>query len=182
MNRLAISLLTACFAATLFSNFSQAATIYQCEQPDGTIEFSNQGCSKSNKLERKKSYKNKKLYNVKKASTSSKLNITHLQNKILKSASAGEIEQHARQITDKVLSTAQKGQLRIACNAIAATYARLSRQLVQQQRQGKPINPYSANIHMLFEEIMLAEATLNTVNDLNREITLAWEKYHSQNI
>ncbi len=164
------------------SNTARAETIYQCEQPDGTIEFSNQGCSKSSKLERKKSYKHKKLYNIKKSRSSSRLNISSLQKRILQTSSADELEKYAREIIDKVHSTAQKGQLRIACNAIASTYAKLTRQQQRQKRQGKAVPLSSANIQMLFEEIMLAEAMINTANELEREISLAWEKYHRNSL
>lgn len=177
MNTLKLIILTVFITATAFSYTLQASTIYQCEQPDGTIEFTNQGCSKSNTLERKKRYKQQKFYTVKKSRSSGKLNITHLQNKILKSTSTDEMEKHARAITDTVIITAKKGQLRIACNAIASTYAKLARQRVQQKRQGKQVDLPSSNIHMLFEEIMLAEAGINTADDLDREISLAWDKY-----
>ena len=167
------------FTAAAANNTLWAATIYQCEQPDGTIEFSNQGCSKSSTLENKKRYRHKKLYNIKKSRSPNRLNISHLQNKILKSTSADEMEKLAKQITDKVFTKAQQGQLRIACNAVAATYAKIARQLERKKRNGESVSQLSASMQMLFEEIMLSEATLNSADDLNKEIALAWEKYHT---
>jgi hypothetical protein len=182
MNKLKLLMLTVFFTTIAFTDALRASTIYQCEQPDGTIEFSNQGCSKSNTFKRKKTYKHKKLYNVKRSRSYGGLNIAHLQNKILKSTSADEMEKHARAITDTVLNTAQKGQIRIACNTIASTYAKLARQFERRKRQGEPVPLPSAKMQMLFEEIMLAEATINTANKLDREITLAWEKYRSNRL
>lgn len=173
MKKLQLLMLIVFLIAIAFSHTPQAATIVQCVQPDGTIEFSNQGCSKSNTRKRKK------VYNAKNKRASSKLNISRLQNRILKSTTADEMETHALQIIDKVSKTAQKGQLRIACNAIASTYAKLARQRQQQHRKGQPVNPPSANMQMLFEEIMLAEAAINTADELDREITRAWEKYRT---
>ena len=172
----------------LFSNIVIASRITQCTQADGTIEFTNQGCSKSSSYNSSTSYRNNSSQSLVKK-TRKKSNrksapfrqtaFVQLQNKLIKAETQIEIEQHAQIITEKVRSHAQKGKLKNAYDMIAATYVKLSKHIKKRQWEGLQINTQTVKIRSLFEEILITQSTISTASDLNLAIENAWIKHQS---
>ncbi len=172
----------------LFINSAIAATITQCTQPDGTIEFTNQGCSKSNSFNSKTSYKHNSNQSLVKK-TRKKRNrksapfrqtaFIQLQKKLIKAETQKEIEQHAQIITEKVRSHAQKGKLKNAYDMIAATYVKLAKHIKKRQWEGLEINDKTIKIRSLFEEILITQSTISTADELNLAIESAWKKHQT---
>ncbi len=169
-------------------NNAHASSITQCVQPDGTIEFTNQGCSKSNRYNSKSTYKHNSTQSlVKKTRKKSNRNsapfrqtsFVQLQKKLLKAETKKESEQHAKIITEKVRSHAQKGKLRNAYDMVAATYVKLSKHIKKRQWEGLEINIQTVKIRSLFEEILITQSTISTAKELNLAIESAWEKHQT---
>lgn len=172
----------------LLCNSVIAATITQCTQPDGTIEFTNQGCSKSNSFNSKTSYRhNSNQSLVKKTRKKSNRKsapfrqtaFLQLQKKLIKAETQKEIEQHAQIITEKVRSHAQKGKLKNAYDMVAATYVKLSKHIKKRQWQGLEINNQTIKIRSLFEDILITQSTISSANELNLAIESAWKKHQT---
>ncbi len=180
---------------TLFSVFSlfffgelNAATITQCVQPDGTIEFTNQGCSKSNSYNSKATFNRyssqslvskTKKNNKRRTASFRKADFISLQNKLLKAETMEEVAQRAQIITDKVRTHAKNGELKLAYNMIAATYVKLSKDIKQKHWEGQKINPTSLKIRTLFEEILITQSTISTADEFNQAIKTAWKNHQS---
>lgn len=169
----------------VISNNSSASTISRCIQPDGTIEFTNKGCSKANSLHSKKSFTRNftqshittfKKNKSKRASFNTS-GFIHLQNKMIKAQTLPEMEKHAQTITDKIRSSAQQGKINTAFNMVAATYAKLSKYLKKRQWEGQSVEEYTLKIRSFFEEILITQSTVSTAEEFNRVIQTAWKKY-----
>lgn len=189
-------LLIPLLALCLFvSDKTLAASIFQCEQPDGTIEFTNQGCAKSNTLYSKRTYNNNftqsnvTRVNPKKAKKKSRRRapftqsgFVHLQSKLLNAQTLVEMEQHAQTITDKIRSSAQQGKINAAFDMAAATYAKLSKYLKQRQWEGHSVAEYAFRIRTLFEEILITQSTISTTSEFNQAIQSAWKNYQANHL
>ena len=169
----------------VISSNASASTISRCIQPDGTIEFTNKGCSKANSLHSKNSFARNftqshistfKKKKSKKASFNTS-GFIHLQNKMIKAQTLSEMEKHAQTITDKIRSSAQQGKINTAFNMVAATYAKLSKYLKKRQWEGQSVAGYTHKIRTLFEEILITQSTISTAEELNRVIQTAWKNY-----
>lgn len=186
MNKKLVSLFFT-FQILLLSNVS-ASSITQCVQPDGTIEFTNQGCSKSNRYNSKSNYRHSSNQSlVKKTKKKRNRNsapfrqtsFVQLQKKLIKAETQKEAEQHAKVITEKVRSHAQKGKLKNAYDMVAATYVRLSKHIKNRQWEGLEINTQTLKIRSLFEDILITQSTISTADELNLAIESAWGKHQA---
>ncbi len=165
-----------------------AATITQCVQPDGTIEFTNQGCSKSSRYNSKATFnryssqslvsKTKKK-NKRRTASFRQADFINLQNKLLKAETMEEIAQRAQIIIDKVRAHAKNGELKLAYNMVAATYVKLSKDIKQKNWEGQKINPINLKVRTLFEEILITQSTISTADEFNQAIKTAWKKHQS---
>ena len=172
----------------LFINNASASNITQCVQPNCTIEFTNQGCSKSNHYNSKSTYthnstqslvkKTKKKSN-RKSAPFRQTSFVQLQKELIKAETQKEAEQHAKVITEKVRSHAHKDKLKNAYDMVAATYVRLSKHIKKRQWEGLEINAQTLKIRSLFEEILITQSTISTANELNLAIESAWEKHQT---
>ncbi len=172
-----------------FCDKLSAATITQCTQPDGTIEFTNQGCSKSNSYNSKTSFNRYSTHslvsktrkkNKKRSAPFRQADFIHLQNKLLKAETIAESEQHAQLITNKIRKHAQSGKLKSAYDMIAATYVTLSRDMKKKRWEGQKINTQTLKMQRLFEEILITQSTISTSNELHQAIESAWKKHQSR--
>ena len=183
-NALLILILT--LSMGMFSNVS-ATTISQCKQPDGTIEFSNQGCSKSNSLNSKRtfrrnftqSYVTNLRKNSRKGAPFRQADFVALQNKMLAAQNLQEMQKHAQTIIAKVRTSAQKGKLNAAFNMVAATYAKVSKEMKKKQWKGQSVNRHTFKVLTLFEDILITQSTTSTASELNQTIQSAWENYQA---
>ena len=172
----------------LLSHTAVAAGITKCTQPDGTIEFTNQGCSKSNRFNSKGSYRynSKQPFvitgwkkNSRKSAAFRQADFVQLQDKLLMAETQEESEQHAQTITDKVRFHAQKGKLKTAYDMIAATYVKLSKHLKKRQWEGQKINAQTHKARTLFEQILITQSTISTADELNQAIEIAWKNHQT---
>ncbi len=137
--------------ALFFSQYAWSITISQCIQADGTIEFTNQGCSqsyiKNTHTSRHISKRKQKLFRQK--------DFIKLQSQLLQAHNLSEMERLSRTIMYKVNEHAQKGNLRAAYNMIAATYAKLAKEHKKKHWEGKPVPQHSLKIQELFENVLI---------------------------
>lgn len=162
-----------------------ATTIIQCELPDGSIEFTNKGCSKSNPIRSKKnfsigmtdSYVTKAKTSVRKQKPFNQASFVQIQKQLLASKSLSEMEKHAQTITEQVKASAQRGQLNAAYDMIAATYVRLSKFLKNKQWQGQSVDTHTIRIRTYFESILISQSTTSTAEEFNEIIQHAWNYY-----
>ena len=189
------SLLTLSLTFCLLANGNtQAASIFQCEQPDGTIEFTNQGCSKSNSLYSKRTYtnnftqanvtlvNNKKAKKKRRSAPFTQSSFVHLQSKLLNAQTLVEMEEHAQIITDKISSSAQQGKLNADFDMVAATYAKLSKYMKKKQWEGQSVAEHTSKIRTLFEEILITQSTVSTSSGLELDIEIAWKNYQANHL
>lgn len=172
----------------LLSHTAFAASITKCTQTDGTIEFTNQGCSKSNRLNSRILYSNDSnrslttitwKKNIRKSAPFRQPAFVHLQDKLIMAETLQESEQHAQKITEKVRFHAQKGKLKTAYDMVAATYVKLSKHLKKRQWEGREINTQNVRVRTLFEEILITQSTISTADELDQAIEIAWEKHQT---
>jgi len=167
--------------STFFIQNTSASGIIQCTQPDGTIEFTNQGCSKSNSISSRSSYKKgaKSLRTKKKRNSAPfrQASFVKLQKKLIKAETQDDAEKHARIITKKVRSYAMKGKLKYAYDMIAATYASLSKDIKKKQWDGMEISTQTLKIRTLFEKILITQSSTSNAKELNLAIEDAWTKH-----
>lgn len=90
-----------------------------------------------------------------------------------------ESEQHARTITEKVRSHAQKGKLKTAYDMVAATYVKLSKHLKKRHWEGRDINTQNVRIRALFEEILITQSSISSADELHQAIEIAWQKHQT---
>jgi hypothetical protein len=167
-----------------------SATIFQCKQPDGTIEFTNKGCAKSNRLQAKRTFSegytkshiillgNGNKSNKKKNRTKApfrQADFIQVQKKMLGAGSREEMEKFALTITNKVKASAQEGRISDAYNLVAATYAKISKDLKQKQWKGQSTADYSHKIRTLFEDILISQSTISSAKELEKIIQIAWQ-------
>lgn len=155
----------------LVSKQTPASSISQCKQPDGSILFTNQGCSRSSHVYSKTRRKNQHPF--KQAA------FIQLQKKLLGAKSSVEMEKQAKKITTEVSFSAQQGKLNAAYNMIAATYAKLSKHLKKKQKDGQSVKEHTNRLRQLFEEILITQSTISTSKELNEAIQTAWLNYQS---
>ncbi|MCW8928926.1 MAG: hypothetical protein OQL19_01660 [Gammaproteobacteria bacterium] len=188
MNMIKNSIIIFFISQIWFSNNTIASSITQCIQDDGTIEFTNQGCSKSSRFNSKSIYKHSSNQSlVKKTRKKSKrkskpfkqADFVQLQNKLLKAETQQEIEQHAQKITEKVQSHAQRGKLKNAYDMVAATYVKLSKHIKKKEWEGQEINNQTVKMRSLFEEILITQSTISTANEFNLAVESAWKKHQT---
>lgn len=171
----------------LLSSNVHSVTISQCILPDGSIEFTNQGCSKSNRLHSRRMFSNdlsrSDVKIIKKKSRKQKpfkqAAFVQLQEKLLGAKDSTEMEQYARSITRKVNTSAQQGKLTAAYNMIAATYVKLSKYLKKKHWEGQSINEHTVKIRTLFEEILITQSTTSSSAEFLQVIEDAWQNYQS---
>lgn len=171
----------------LISQNTWSVTISQCVQADGSIEFTNQGCSGSGKLNARRVFSDDLTYSYIKNKRPSKhrqkpfreKDFVQLQSQLLKAHSLLEMEKHSRSIMYKVNDHAQKGNLRAAYNMIAATYAKLAREHKQKTWQGKPVSEQALKIQELFENILITQSTTTKPSELTQIIQKAWDQFQS---
>lgn len=162
-----------------------AGSISQCVQPDGTIEFTNQGCSKSNRLQSRQSYSRNSTQSLvtkgkekrKRSAAFLQPTFVQLQKKLISAETLEDIEAHAQTITDKVNSHAQRGKISTAYNMVAATYVKLSKYMKKRQWDGQSIEAHIPDIRTLFEEILITQSTTSSTIEFNRAIENAWLNY-----
>jgi len=182
MNRPLFTILS---SLLLFSHAISAATITQCTQPDGTIEFTNQGCSKSNKLYSRQVYSRSSTLSLisknklkrKRSSAFLQPAFIQLQKALMRSKTLKDIEELAQTITNKVNSHAQQGKINAAYNMIAATYVKLSKHMKQKQWEGQTVKTYIPGIRTLFEDILITQSTTTSATEFNHAIENAWSNY-----
>lgn len=163
----------------------QAVTISQCQLADGTIEFTNKGCTKSTQLHSRRTFNkdlnNSQLVKVRKTKRKQKLfkqkSFVHLQNKLIKAKNLSEMEKHAQIITDTVKASAQQGQLDAAYDMVAATYVKISKYLKNKRWTGEPTADYMTKIRSLFEEILISQSTTSSAQEMTLIIQNAWKSY-----
>ncbi|MCK5649206.1 MAG: hypothetical protein KAI22_10030 [Gammaproteobacteria bacterium] len=186
MNKKLIALLF--ILKLLLSHTAIAASITQCTQPDGTIEFTNQGCSKSNRLDSRIMYRNDSNQplvtitwkkNIRKSAAFRQPAFVQLQDKLVMAETLQESEQHARTITEKVRSHAQKGKLKTAYDMVAATYVKLSKHLKKRHWEGQKVNVQNRRIRALFEEILITQSSISSADELHQAIEIAWQKHQT---
>ncbi|MDX2506939.1 MAG: hypothetical protein QNL62_21035 [Gammaproteobacteria bacterium] len=175
------------FFVTMSGN-TLATTIFQCELPDGTIEFTNKGCSKSNSLFVRKIVSSSNTTEVRKKRIKKKNRprapFTHtgfinLQNKMLGAQTLQEMEKYAQTIIGKVRTSVQQGKINAAYDMVAATYAKISKAMKKSQWEGQSVAEYTLKIQSLFEEIMITQSTISTTTELNQVIQTAWKNYQA---
>ncbi len=173
--------------ALLASNNIQAVTISQCVQADGTVEFTNQGCSGSSKRGARHFFsKNFTRSIINKTSTRKhrqkpfrQKEFVQLQTQLLKAQSLAEMEKHTRDIMYKVNGHAQKGNLRAAYNMIAATYAKLAKEHKKQQWEGVTVSENALKVQSLFENILITQSTTSKPAELTQIIQIAWDNFQN---
>lgn len=180
-----INLITLFFTSQfIFINNVAASSIIQCTQPDGTIEFTNQGCSKSNSYNSRTTYRHNSTQSLIKKTKKKKNrksypfrqnSFVQLQNKLIKAKTQQEVDQHAQVITEKIRSHAQRGKIKNAYDMVAATYVKLSKHIKKREWEGLEINSETIKIRSLFEEILITQSTISTANGLNLAIKSAWK-------
>ena len=177
-----------CIFLTLFlSQNIWSVTISQCIHADGTVEFTNQGCSRSSKLKARRVFSNDLSQSYIKSSRISKRkqkpfrqkDFIKLQSRLLQANTLAEMEQYSRTIIYKVNKHVQKGNLRAAYNMIAATYARLAKEYKQKQWKGQPVSAHTLKIQELFEKILVTQSTTSRPEEMTRIIQNAWEQFQS---
>ncbi len=169
----------------LVSNNIQAVTISQCIQADGTIEFTNQGCSGSSNLSARRVFtKNLTRAVINKTSTRKhrqkpfrQKEFVQLQTQLLKARSRSEMEKHTRDIMYKINDHARKGNLKAAYNMIAATYAKLAKEHKNQQWKGLSVSKDAQKIQSLFENILITQSTTSKPSELTQIIQTAWDNF-----
>ncbi len=148
--------------ALFFSQYAWSITISQCIQADGTIEFTNQGCSqsyiKNTHTSRHISKRKQKLFRQK--------DFIKLQSQLLQAHNLSEMERLSRTIMYKVNEHAQKGNLRAAYNMIAATYAKLAKEHKKKHWEGKPVPQHSLKIQELFENVLITQPTTSRPEEI----------------
>ncbi len=177
--------------ALLFSQYAWSVTISQCVQADGTIEFTNQGCSQSSKLSARRVFSNDLTQSyIKNTRTTRHVSkrkqkpfrqkdFIKLQSQLLQAHSLSEMEQLSRTIMYKVNDHARKGNLRAAYNMIAATYARLAKEHKKKQWEGQPVPEHSLKIQKLFESILITQSTTSRPEEMTLIIQNAWNQLQS---
>ena len=180
------TLLPAILGTLLFiSHNTIAETIYKCTQPDGTIEFTNHDCAKSNQFQSKLSYsRNSTLFFVSKSKTRRKRSaaflqpaFVQLQKELIRAETPKDIETHAQTITSKISSHARQGKIKTAYNMVAATYVKLSKHIKKRQWEGQSIETCIPGIRTLFEEILITQSTTTSTVEFNQAIENAWLNY-----
>ncbi len=180
------SLLILCSALTiLISQNITASAITQCIQPDGTIEFTNQGCSSQQTRQTKKqlthiSFSSRKTH--KRKHPFRQQSFVALQNKLIKAEAQLEIEQHAQAITDKIHQALKTGSLKNAYNMVAATYVKLAKHLKKKQWEALAINNQALRTRALFEEILITQSTVTDTEELTLIIDTAWKNYQEKSL
>ncbi len=158
-----------------------SASISQCTQPDGTIEFTNMGCGHSQRLKRTNSLTTGSFQSYskqRKRKAFLQTNFVHLQKNIVKSKTPKETEKYAYQLTKTVITQAQQSKhLKVAYNMIAAIYARLSKHLKKQRWEGVNNYKHTIKIRNLFKEILETQSTTSTTNEFEAIINSAWDNY-----
>ncbi len=157
-----------------------SASISQCTQPDGTIEFTNMGCGHSQRLKRTKSLMTG-YSKQRKRKAFLQTNFVHLQKNIVKSKTPKETEKYAYKLTKTAITQAQSNQLKTAYNMIAAIYARLSKHLKKQRWEGVNNYKHTIKIRNLFKEILETQSTTSTTNEFEAIINSAWDNYKKNN-
>jgi hypothetical protein len=179
------SLLVLFFLLFLVATGHASMTIVQCIQPDGTIEFSNKGCSKSNQLKSKKIYRHD-LSSSRVVSVNAKKkkprpfrqgSFIKLQQNLIAAQNSDEIKQHARKITDKINYSAQAGQLNAAYDMVAATYAKIARHIKNKRWQGQDVHTHTLKLKNLFESILITQSTTANNGDFKIIVQSAWQKF-----
>ena len=180
------TLVIASVLLVFFSGNVAAVTISQCQLPDGSIEFTNQGCSKKGQLHARRTFSKNlnqsEVINVRKTKKrQQKLfkqpSFVRLQDKLIKSDNLTEMEKYTQLIIDSVKSSAQQGQLDAAYDMIAATYVRISRYLKKQRWQGQSVDEHVVKIRTLFENILISQSTTSSATELAQVIQNAWLTY-----
>ncbi len=167
----------------LLSNASIAASIIQCTQPDGTIEFTNRGCSKSNAYNSRTTYRPNSSQSLVRKKTNRKrapfkqAAFVRLQKKLIMAETSEEMEQQAEIITEKIRSYSQKGKLKKAYDMVAATYVKLSKHLKKEHWEGRQINTDIVRIRSVFEDILITQSTISSANELDLAIETAWQRH-----
>ena len=188
MSRFFIHFLLTALPLLIMSSTAQAVTISQCVLPDGSIEFTNQGCSKSNQLHSRRTFSNdltrSQVIRVTKTKRKPKLfkqrTFVGLQKKLINAQSMSEMKQHSETIIDAVKASAQQGQIMDAYDMIAATYVNLSKYVKQKNWEGKTVESYIYKFQSFFEYILVSQSTTSTANELTQVIQKAWQTYSSK--
>ena len=177
--------------ALFFSQYVWSVTISQCVQADGTIEFTNQGCSQSSKLSARRVFSNDLTQSyIKNIHTSRHISkrrqkpfrqkdFIKLQSQLLQAHNLSEMEQLSRTIMYKVNEHARKGDLKAAYNMIAATYAKLAKEHKKKHWEGKPIPQHSLKIQELFENVLITQPTTSRPEEMTLIIQNAWNQLQS---
>ncbi|GEM_PF-3246504 len=171
------------YLSFLFSKPAIALTISQCRQPDGTIEFTNKGCTKNNQLFSRQRFSSNSKHNLKIKKISRRkakaaflqTDFVHLQKKLLQAKDEADMKVHALTITRKIKLRAQQGEINSAYNMLAFTYAQLSKEIKQKKWMGQPINDTSKKIHLFFEQILITQSTITSSTEFNQAIETAWQ-------
>jgi hypothetical protein len=161
-----------------------SASISQCTQPDGTIEFTNMGCGHSQRLKRTKSLtagSSQSHSKQRKRKALLQANFVYLQKKIVISKTPKETVKYAHKLTKTVITQAQSKHLKVAYNMIAAIYARLSKHLKKQRWEGVSNYKHTIKIKNLFKEILETQSTTSTTNEFEAIINSAWDNYKKGN-
>lgn len=172
----------------LATNSIASGSISQCIQPDGTIEFTNKACAKSNVLKSKKqitmrssTLKNTRKSQRRKAPFRQQLFVT-MQNKLIKAEAQLEIEQHAQLITNKIHRQVQTDSLKNAYDMVAATYVKLSKHIKKRHWEGLSIKSQTRRTHRLFEEILITQSNITSKEEFTQVIETAWKNYQKKSL
>ncbi len=165
--------------SVLWAHNANTAGIIQCTQPDGTIEFTNQSCSKSNSFTSRSTYKknSNKRQTKRNSAPFRQTSFVKLQKRLIKAETQDDAEKHARIITEKIRSYAVKGNLKYAYDMVAATYASLSKDIKKKQWNGIEINDQTLKIRALFEKILITQSSTSSAKELNLAIEDAWTNH-----
>lgn len=164
-----------------------AVTISKCILPDGSIEFTNNGCSKSNRLQSRRTFsqdltrsKVKIIVNkTRKQKPFKQADFVHLQKKLIGAKTIKEMELYSKKIIRNVNTFAQQGKLGAAYNMVAATYVKISKYLKKRQWEGQSVAEYTFKFRTLFEDILITQSTTSSSTELNQAIQNAWQNYQS---
>ncbi len=157
-----------------------AATIIQCRQADGSIEFTNKSCSKKNKSRSKTNYSSSNHH--KKSTDFLQGFFIQQQEQLLQATTQKEISKQGKIITQTINSYAQQGKLNSAYNMVASVYAKLSKQIKKYHWQAQPVSHDKQNIRLLFENILMTQSMISSIEEFSNTIDKSWQNYNMNTI
>ncbi|MCK5696609.1 MAG: hypothetical protein KAI02_00505 [Gammaproteobacteria bacterium] len=174
------SLVSLVITFLLNSSTLMASRIIQCQQADGSIEFTNKSCSKQNKFQVKKMYSLSKQ--KKRSADFLQTFFIEQQNQLLQATTQKESSKQAQIIIHTINSYAQQGKISSAYNMIASVYVKLSKQIKKNHWQGQQVTPHQYNIRLLFENILITQSTTSSIEEFSNIINESWRHYKKNDI